>query len=98
MKVTIRETVVDTDGRGFYARPVADGTAISASNIHIVSLEPGAVRGNHCHERQTEYICVLGGRVRFVAVDDGAGETIDTVVEGANAPVITIPPRGSRMR
>ena len=29
-------------------------------NLHIVSVNPGAVRGNHSHD-QDEIICILGG-------------------------------------
>ncbi len=93
MKVVIRETVVDTDKRGFFAKLTDPSPMKSVSNVHLVSLEPGAVRGNHYHENQTEYIWVIGGRVRFNAVDDETGETMDTVLEGAGAPLITIPPR-----
>ena len=93
MKVAIRETVVDMDNRGFLARLTDRSLMESAANVHLVSIVPGAVRGNHYHENQTEYIWVIGGRVRFIAVDDETGETMDTVLEGAGAPLVTIPPR-----
>jgi dTDP-4-dehydrorhamnose 3,5-epimerase-like enzyme len=92
LKVTIRESIVSTDGRGFWSRPIPGDEVRAVSNIHLVSLEPGSVRGNHYHESQTESICVIGGRVRLVALDEETGEKIDTILEGASAPVITIPP------
>lgn len=33
---------------------------LSVQNLHVVSLNPGAVRGNHSHD-QDEVMCVLGG-------------------------------------
>lgn len=93
MKVEIHKTIVGADKRGFAARPADPSLIESASNLHLVSLEPGAVRGNHLHENQTEHIWVVGGRIRFVAVDGGTGERMDTELEGADAPFITIPPR-----
>ena len=35
-------------------------------NLHIVSLEPGAVRGNHLHTNATEWILVFGGKASIV--------------------------------
>jgi dTDP-4-dehydrorhamnose 3,5-epimerase-like enzyme len=92
VNVTIRTSVVDSDKRGFLAKPMTEGQVESVSNVHLVSLEPHAVRGNHYHRNQTEYICVIGGRVKFVAVDNETGERIDTILEGSDAPVITVPP------
>ncbi len=93
MKVTIRESVVSADDRGLLAKPMGDGPASEISNIHLVGLGPGKVRGNHFHENQTEYISVIGGRVRLIAVDNETHERIDTVLDGTRVPVITIPPR-----
>ena len=95
LRVSIRETILDSDDRGFYARLVDVEGMIgsqSGSNVHLVSLEPGAVRGNHYHELQTEHVWIIGGRVRFVAVDTETEERMDTVLEGAEAPLVTIPP------
>ena len=95
MRVTIRETFVDSDKRGFRAQPIEDELVQFISNVHLVSLVPGAVRGNHFHERHVEFICVIGGRVRFRAVDPDSEETTDTLLDGGRAPVIRIPPRVS---
>jgi mannose-6-phosphate isomerase-like protein (cupin superfamily) len=47
---------VHRDSRGvaaFYSK-------FTVENLHVVSLNPDAVRGNHSHD-QDEIICVLGG-------------------------------------
>ena len=93
MRASIRDTVAGTDHRGFFARLTDTAVLESASNIHLVSLEPDSVRGNHFHKNQTEYVWVIGGPVRFVAVDNETGERIDTVFDGNGAPFITLPPR-----
>lgn len=93
VKVTIRESIVSTDDRGFLAKPMGDDPAREISNIHLVSLGPGKVRGNHFHENQTEYISVIGGRVQLIAIDNETHERIDTILDGTRVPVITIPPR-----
>jgi len=50
-------------------------------NIHIVSMEPGTVRGNHVHARQTEGLCVLGNNIRVRATNMETGEQYDQVVD-----------------
>lgn len=35
-------------------------------NIHLVEMQPGSIRGNHRHARQTEWIVVCGGPCRIV--------------------------------
>ncbi|OCC14652.1 hypothetical protein DBT_1967 [Dissulfuribacter thermophilus] len=34
---------------------------LSVNRLHVVSMNPGAKRGDHVHD-ETEIICVLGGR------------------------------------
>lgn len=48
-------------------------------NIHVVSIEPGTVRGNHVHRRQREFVMVFGGRCQIVAEDEN-GEREETTV------------------
>ena len=70
------------DARGWNTHPIPyeliDKHALD--NIHIVSLEPGTVRGNHAHHRQTEYIFVMGGPCRVAAVNKATAEFSELVV------------------
>ena len=93
MWVNIRNSVDCSDERGFLSKPFSESQIRSFRNIHIVSLEPGKVRGNHYHEYQIEYICVLAGRVRFIAIDGESGEMLDEILDGSRAPVAEIPAR-----
>lgn len=92
MKVQITEAIRGADERGFSAAPVGDEELKSVYNLHIVSLKPGAVRGNHYHEHQTEWICVLGGPCKFVAVDRESGERMELVFDGESCPQIVVGP------
>ena len=38
-----------------------------SSNLHIVSLKPGFVRGNHYHTNATEWMLISGGSARFLS-------------------------------
>jgi mannose-6-phosphate isomerase-like protein (cupin superfamily) len=39
---------------------VRDFGAFSGAGLHVASMQPGAIRGNHTHERD-EIICIIGG-------------------------------------
>lgn len=92
MRIQIIESVSSADERGFTAMPISDEQLKSIYNIHIVNLKPGRVRGNHYHEHQTEYICVLGGYSQFLAVDNENGEKTDLILDGEKCPLIIVPP------
>lgn len=58
--------------------------------IAYLELLPGAStwRGNHWHERKTEYFYVISGRLRGVFEDLDSGETLDTEIEAGSTIVI----------
>ena len=93
MWVRIRDSITGSDGRGFLSKPFSEEEIRSFRNIHIVSLEPGKIRGNHYHEFQIEYICVLAGKVQFVALDRENGAKMERILDGNRAPVARIPAR-----
>jgi len=100
-KVTIRALPV-LDGPP--AEPVLDGVRIRMPAgeaapvwnggpwrfIAYLELLPGAAtwRGNHWHEKKTEYFYVISGRLRGVFEDLDTGETLDTELEAGTTVVI----------
>lgn len=66
-----RLSVLHADARGWVVEPiVADRCGERGpQNVHMVSVAPGAVRGNHYHARQREFLCLIGSRARIVVVD-----------------------------
>lgn len=60
-------------------------------DVHVVSLRPGAVRGNHVHERATEWLLVCGGPA--VAAWRGDGGQVGRMEIPGDAPLLLeIPP------
>ena len=57
-------------------------------NIHLVSMEPGVVRGNHLHRRQKEIIVPLGDRVLFTAQHDPTGKTYRQIFDRSQPKMI----------
>lgn len=87
------EDIMWRDDRGWGLNPFAACHFIPSAecDIHVVSLEPGAVRGNHRHAAGTEWMLICGGpasiRVRWE--NDGPVETM--VSDGGTPLLIEIP-------
>jgi len=56
------------DGRGHVFEPIKEESLCEQKNIHVVLSGPGVIRGNHCHEKGTETMAVMGPAL--VAVRD----------------------------
>ena len=60
------------DERGMTVIPMEDSKILGGKycNVHIPSINPGAIRGNHYHADQPEYVLILGKNCRVVAVEN----------------------------
>ena len=72
-----------SDHRGWVAWPFVKGldNESSLDDIHIPSLNPGAVRGNHSHSLSTEYVFITSGPCRAVFYDSELNEKLELMVE-----------------
>jgi dTDP-4-dehydrorhamnose 3,5-epimerase-like enzyme len=87
--VLIEHLTPHTDSRGLVVEPLSPGELPAQRNVHLVVTRPGAVRGNHYHQRGTEITLVVGpARVR---IREGA-VVRDTEVPSGAAYRFTIPP------
>lgn len=87
--VLIEPVELVRDARGWTVEPVDETRLLGKRNSHIVWTEPGAVRGNHYHERTTEVFVVVGpARVRLRE----CGLVRDVLVAAGAAMRFTIPP------
>ena len=61
------------DERGFVCFPFDDDALLRGGyyNVHIPSMNPGTVRGNHYHPGKKEYVVILGGNCRVIAEGPG---------------------------
>jgi dTDP-4-dehydrorhamnose 3,5-epimerase-like enzyme len=91
MEPTIIEQASVADDRGFVVRPFEGKQLNDVCNTHLVSLNPGAVRGNHFHPAQTEYIFFLGDKCKLVTVDSVTGERTEKIIDGKKCPLIIVP-------
>jgi UDP-2-acetamido-2,6-beta-L-arabino-hexul-4-ose reductase len=88
-EVTIEPVRSVTDARGLVVEPLDAGVLPVQRNVHLVLTEPGAVRGNHYHQRGREITLVLGPAL--FRYRDGTSLRDRQIPEG-QACRITIPP------
>ncbi len=60
----------DKRGKVFEPLVLSELKSGNVRNIHIATMQPGAVRGNHMHAEQTERIC-FSGDIKIVVQDSG---------------------------
>lgn len=82
-----------SDARGWGVRPLhAFGRdQDEAVECHVVSLGPGAVRGNHLHPDGTEWMLLFGGPVELAWREPGATE-VRRRTFGAGPVAVELPP------
>ncbi|ODS32136.1 MAG: hypothetical protein SCARUB_02738 [Candidatus Scalindua rubra] len=81
--IQIKEIEFDQDDRGWSIKPITDEEIETSkiSDIHIVSIRPGAIRGNHYHAYKTESILIIGSVCRVVAVDNNTKEREEKTID-----------------
>lgn len=82
------------DRRGWNAQPLAASELAAGiiKGVHIVSMEPGTIRGNHVHAEQTEKVMIAGGDCLFAARDPETGERFErTFTEDALFLIVVAP-------
>ncbi len=65
--IQVKEIESYQDDRGWCIRPISDDDIKNGtiSDIHMVSMKPGTVRGNHYHMHKTENILIVGSTCRL---------------------------------
>ena len=83
-----------TDSRGFVAWPLLQDLVENDRfrGLHVPSLKPGAVRGNHYHRHKTEYVLVLCGPCRARFQRPQTGETAELILAAEQPELIRIAP------
>ena len=58
----------------------------------MVSMKPGAIRGNHYHVNKTENILIIGSTCRVLAIDNNTKEKEEKILENNEKTLLVIPP------
>jgi dTDP-4-dehydrorhamnose 3,5-epimerase-like enzyme len=97
-KVQIAELPNHGDQRGFSFTIPSEALQflVSVDDIHVASILPGAVRGNHFHQRRREVLVLAYTGAWSFHWDEGAGTaTQQRQFRGVGALLITIAPGAS---
>ena len=92
--IQIKEIDFDQDDRGWSIKPIT-GEEIRTSkisDIHVVSMRPGAIRENHYHAYKTEHIFIIGSTCRVVVMDNNTKEKEEKIIEHNKKTLLVIPP------
>lgn len=87
--VIIENLSAHRDIRGSVFEPLGPELLPGQRNVHVVTTEPGAIRGNHYHPKGTEVLAVIGPALVRTRVDSAF---TDTVVPEGEIYRFTIPP------
>jgi len=73
VKVHNLKDKIHEDNRGWVANLAEYATEqkYKIENIHLASIRPGEIRGNHFHKKQKEWILVFGGKGIFSWKEQG---------------------------
>jgi dTDP-4-dehydrorhamnose 3,5-epimerase-like enzyme len=89
MHVTTRQINVHCNASGMVFEPLEPQLIPNQRNVHAVISEPGAVRGNHRHEKGTEIVTLCGPARAVFKVD---GNLSEVIVPEQEVVQFTIPP------
>jgi oxalate decarboxylase/phosphoglucose isomerase-like protein (cupin superfamily) len=78
-------------GWGMNPLRIAGAGSQAADALHLVSIRPGASRGNHLHRNATEWILVFGGsgKLAWKSPEDG---NLREMIVGDGPALFQVPP------
>jgi dTDP-4-dehydrorhamnose 3,5-epimerase-like enzyme len=96
LKVTVLSDSGDDRGSSFPAPDSCFEDGFTVRDVHLSTLLPGHVRGNHFHVARCEALLVMSADRWSLHWDSGIGSPVEVrVFDGPGAVVIRVPPRAS---
>jgi len=68
-----------SDNRGYVVNQPWDNPVAELSNIHLFSIEPNCIRGNHYHPNRDEWLFLFNGKARVILERQDEREEIELV-------------------
>jgi oxalate decarboxylase/phosphoglucose isomerase-like protein (cupin superfamily) len=81
------------DARGWVLNPLPQAGLESKplGNLHVASMQPGAVRGNHAHGSAAEWLLFCGGPAVLLGGTAGDPGAEEIVIRGGEPELFEIP-------
>ena len=93
IKYKIKKLEVHSDKRGWLVELLkANELEKPVKQIHITSIKPGYIRGNHYHSKRMEWFFVVAGKAKLSLQDIKTKEKIHFKLSPKEPKVITIFP------
>ena len=96
LKITVLKDSGDERGSSFPAPEECFADGFPVRNVHLSTLLPGHVRGNHFHVTRNEILLVMSVDRWSLHWDSGIGTPADfREFDGSSAVVVRVPPHAS---
>lgn len=93
VKYKIKKLETHEDKRGWLVELLkANELEEPVKQIHVASIEPGQVRGNHYHSKRIEWFFIIAGKAKLSLQDIKTKEKISFKLSPKQPKVITIFP------
>lgn len=93
LKYKVKKLEIHSDERGWLVELLKSNELEKpVKQIHIASIKPGCVRGNHYHSKRTEWFFLVSGEAKFVLQDIKTKKRISLRLSEKDPKVITIYP------
>ncbi|MDD5254409.1 MAG: cupin domain-containing protein [Candidatus Nanoarchaeia archaeon] len=93
MDIEIRKLNKKVDERGWLIEIIGNSQLKGKIGlVYLTVARPGVVKGNHYHNRKTEWFCVIKGKGILVLVDEKNNEKKEINVSEDDLSIIKIPP------
>jgi len=94
IRYKIKKLKIHKDNRGWLVELLkANELEKPVRQLHIASVKPGKVRGNHYHSKRVEWFFVVAGKAKLVLLDIKTKEQIYFKLSSKEPKVITIFPK-----
>lgn len=86
---------IQSDERGWIIEPIDNKELATGriKNVHLASILPGTVRGNHFHMRKTEFALMIGSGCQFLSIDNSTAIEEHIMTDGSEPVLVRIPPK-----
>lgn len=89
----IKELEIHADNRGWLVELLkANQLEQSVKQVHVASIKPGCVRGNHYHSKRIEWFFIVAGEAELSLQDTKTKKKISFILSSKHPKVITIFP------
>jgi dTDP-4-dehydrorhamnose 3,5-epimerase-like enzyme len=86
----------DERGNSFRVPDGCFGEAFTVRDVHLTTLQPGHIRGNHFHVARNEKLMVMSTDRWSLHWDSGGGTPVEVrVFDGPSAVLVYVPPYAS---